>query len=151
MVTCRLLLVACLGLLAGSAAFANGWQTACDDGLCVFRHDVPAPGGRGTSALFEILIDAETVDTSVVLTTPLGVALEPGVRLIAGNREWRAPIKVCHGDGCRATMTLDEDDLGYLMAEPEAVIEYYVFGSDAAAALRLPLTGLVSAITSQSR
>lgn len=139
--------------MIGAAALANGpnWQTACDDGLCVFRHDVAAPEGEGTSALFEILVDAETATASIIITTPLGVALEPDIRILTGTREWRAPIKVCHGDGCRATIDLDDDDLAFLLQQRDATIRYHVFGAATDTALQLSLTGLVSAITSRSR
>lgn len=153
--TRNILFALALGLLplpfSTAPAQATTWSTACDDALCLFRHEVAAPGGQGTSALFEILVDAEAADASIVLTTPLGVALEPGIRLEVEGHAWSAPIKVCHADGCRATASLDEDGLALLLQQSRIIIHYHVFGAAEEVALELPTKGLIQAITSQGR
>lgn len=136
-------------VLAASPVAASTWQTACDDALCVFRHEVAAPGGAGTSALFEILVNADDAVATLVLTTPLGVALEPGVRLQVDGDTWTAPIKVCHADGCRATAAIDEAGFARLLQQNAIMIEYHVFGAAEPVGLELPIRGLVKAITSQ--
>ena len=145
----RTILAASIISLAPPAA-AN-WVSACDDTHCLFRHNVDAPGGEGISALFEILVDAEAAEADIVLTTPLGVALESGVRFEIEGQEWTAPIKVCHADGCRATYEVDADTFVQLLQQKTLTIHYHVFGAAEDVALELPITGLVKAITSQNR
>lgn len=149
MASAALVSIAMISIAMASTAKASTWQTACDDALCVFRQQVPAPGGQGTSALFEILVDANAAKATIVLTTPLGVALEPGVRLEADGQTWAAPIKVCHADGCRATASIDEDGFAHLLQQQAITIHYHAFGAPEEVALELPLRGLVKEITSQ--
>jgi len=113
----------------------------------VFRKTLQFVGAKSAFALFEILIDVTTGEASIVLTTPLGVALQPGVRISVEGREWYAPLKVCYADGCRATVEISNQDLALLLQKQSMDLRYIPFGGDAPISANLPLSGLVAAIS----
>ena len=123
------------------------WSAACEDGFCVFRRAIETQGNDTTSALFEVLVNTESGEASMILTLPLGVALEPGVRLIVEGREWVAPLKVCLPDGCRATVDINAADFGLLLQRPVLDIRYIAFGADTAISVKLPISKLVGAMS----
>jgi len=123
------------------------WTSACEDGYCVFRRALETPGQDSPAALFEVLVNTENGEASMVLTLPLGVALEPGVRLIVEGREWSAPLKVCLPDGCRATVDINASDFGLLLQRPVLDIRYIAFGADTATSVKLPINKLVAAMS----
>lgn len=144
-----LLSAALLGSALTASATTDDWSATCEDDLCLFRKTVSSPDGTGASALFEILIDTENGDASVVVTAPLGIAVEPGVRLITEGREWRANVRVCEAEGCRAIVKLNAEDLGIFLQRPDLEMQFYVFGNNDPTRLSLPVRGLVAAMTSQ--
>lgn len=125
----------------------GNWLSDCEENFCVFRKTLSFSGATSAFALFEILIDISTGEASMVLTAPLGVALQPGVRIIVDGHEWLAPLKVCYTDGCRATIEIDNDDLALLLQKPSMDIRYIPFGSDDPISAVLPLNGLIAAIS----
>jgi len=123
------------------------WSSDCEEEFCVFRKTLNFVGEDNAFALFEILINVSNGEASIVLTAPLGVALQPGVRIIVEGQEWFAPLKVCYSDGCRATVEISNDDLALLLQRQSMDIRYIPFGSEAPISAMLPLNGLVAAIS----
>ncbi len=127
----------------------SAWTSDCEAPYCVFQKTIEYVDGTAFAVL-EVLIDVDTGDASIVTTAPLGVALEPGVMLRADAQEWRAPLKVCHGDGCRATIDLSSEDFALLLQQPQLELRYIPFGSEQPLAAAIKLDNLVTAI-SQAR
>ena len=123
------------------------WASDCGDSFCVFRKPIAAPNSDGIFANIELLIDVADGTASVVITTPLGVALTPGVRVLVGETEWTAPLKVCQSDGCRASFTMNADDLAFLFQQSKMQLFYLPFGQTAPQSASFNLAGLVSAIS----
>lgn len=123
------------------------WVSDCEDDYCVFRKTLQFVGSDSAFALFEILIDVTNGEASIVLTAPLGVALQPGVRITVDEHEWLAPLKVCYQDGCRASVEMSNDDLALLLQKQSMNLRYIPFGADAPIEATLPLSGLVAAIS----
>jgi invasion protein IalB len=143
-----LLLSLCLSTPAQAQKVSPGdWVSDCEEDYCVFRKTLQFVGEDSAFALFEILIDVTDGEASLVLTAPLGVALQPGVRVSVEGREWFAPLKVCYQDGCRATVEMNNDDLALLLQKQSMDIRYVPFGGDSPVAAVLPLSGLVAAIS----
>ena len=142
-------LLSLAALCAVCSAHASQWVATCEETLCLFRQEISAPNADGTTALFEILIEAETAEASLVVTTPLGIATEPGVRLIVDGQEWQANVRVCQPDGCRATTQIDSDDLAVLLQRTSIEVRFFVFGSEHPISLELPIGGLVKAMAQQ--
>lgn len=134
-------------IIAGLPAPAQTgeWASDCADAFCVFQNSLDT--GQGVFAVVEILINVETGAASIVVTTPLGIALEPGVLITLEGHEWQAPLKVCEADGCRATVDLTADEFGLLLSRPGLELRYIVFGSERPDAATLELSGLVAAIS----
>ena len=125
----------------------GGWLSDCRENYCVFRKTLTFEQTENTFALLEILIDTDTGQASIVLTAPLGVALEPGIRMIVQGREWHAPLKVCYTDGCRASVEITSEDLALLLQKPQIDIRYIPFGREKPISAVLPLNGLLAAIS----
>ena len=125
----------------------KGWDSDCGEEFCVFRKPILKTNPDGIFANIELLIDVADGSASVVITTPLGVALTPGVRVLVGETEWTAPLKVCQSDGCRASFTLSADDMAFLFGQSQMQLFYLPFGEIAPHSASLNLAGLVSAIS----
>lgn len=123
------------------------WVSDCEEDFCVFRKTLQFVDTDSAFALIEILIDVTSGEASLVLTAPLGVALQPGVRITVDEREWFAPLKVCYQDGCRATVEMSNDDLALLLQKQSMDLRYIPFGGQSPLSATLPLSGLVAAIS----
>jgi len=148
----RLTLILLMSLFLWAPASAEevspgNWSSDCEEDYCVFRKTLTFSGQDNAFALFEILINVASGESSIVLTAPLGVALQPGVRIVVEGREWFAPLKVCYTDGCRATVEISNDDLALLLQRQTMDIRYIPFGRDNPISAILPLNGLVAAIS----
>lgn len=139
------------GLVRAEDIAPGGWQSDCDDQFCVFRKTLTLQTTKFTFALLEILIDVETGESTIVLTAPLGLALQPGIKLIVSEQEWIVPLKVCYADGCRGTVDISSEEFALLLQRPMIEIRYIPFGSEAPRSAELPLNGLISAISQASR
>lgn len=146
------LLTLVFALLAAAPAMTQetkrvGWESACESEYCAFRKTLAFVDTKDPFALVEILIDIESGESSFVITTPLGISLSPGVRLITEGRDWTVPFRVCYADGCRATLTINGEDLSYLLQNGALEIRYRPFGEKRPVAATLPLDGLVTTIS----
>ena len=129
---------------------ASPWVSDCEAPYCVFQKTVEVVDNGTVFAVVEILINVEEGSASVVTTAPLGVAIEPGILLLAAGQERRMTWKVCHPDGCRATVDLDSAAFAELLQEPAITIRYVAFGADAPVEASLRMDSLITAI-SQAR
>lgn len=147
----QLSLVIAALLLAGAASASDlksgPWTSACEEEYCVFQKALISTADDTAFAVLEVLINTETGDASIVMTVPLGVAVEPGVSLSASGSVWHAPVKVCHVDGCRATVDVDAAAFGLLLQQPQFDIRYIPFGDDQPRSATVKLEGLVTAIS----
>lgn len=125
----------------------GNWVSDCEEDFCVFRKTLTFVNSDSAFALFEILINTTSGNASLVLTAPLGVALQPGIQVIVEEQEWLAPLKVCYGDGCRATIEISNDDLALLLQKKTMEIRYIPFGKQNPLSAILPLNGLIAAIS----
>lgn len=142
--------MAVLALRAGAVAEQVSqarWASDCQTDYCVFRKPIDQADVEGTFALFEILIDTYSGEASLVLTVPLGIALQPGVQINVEDQKWQAPVKVCYGDGCRATVKISPDDLAFLLQKEALYLRYIPFGKENPVEATVSLSGLVAAIS----
>ena len=129
----------------------NNWESACESEFCAFRKTLAFVDTNDTFALVELLINVDSGESSFVVTTPLGINMTPGVRLITGGRDWTIPFRVCYQDGCRATLTIDGADLSKLLQNQTLEIRYLRFGEKRPVSATLPLDGLVTTISKGNR
>lgn len=151
----RLLLLIMIAIfpakLAADTPGPGGWESACKKAYCAFRKTLAFVDSNDPFALVELLIDVDSGESSFVITTPIGISLAPGVRLITGGQDWTVPFKVCYQDGCRATLTIDGADLSLLLQNETLEIRYMNFGEKRPISASLPLDGLVTAISRGNR
>lgn len=146
------LLAICLAMMTGAAAGANTlkagpWTSDCEQPFCVFQKTLQVVDTNAVFAVVEILINVEDGSASIVTTAPLGVAIEPGILLLAAGQERRMTWKVCHPDGCRATADLDSAAFAALLQQPTITIRYIPFGADAPVEAALRMDSLITAIS----
>ncbi len=148
----RIFLALSLALLSALPVTAQkvspgDWVSDCTEDYCVFRKTLSFPGADNAFAHFEILINVDDGSASLVLTAPLGIALQAGVRVDVEEQSWTAPLKVCYSDGCRATIEITNEDLALLLSKPAMDIRYIAFGQENPVLATLPLNGLIAAIS----
>jgi invasion protein IalB len=91
-------------------------------------------------------IDKAGSDLRLGAALPLGVAVEPGARLILGETTIDARYEVCFPDGCRAMATLPADQLGPLGEAASIELRFFAFGQEKPIAVEIPLDGLTEAV-----
>ena len=93
-----------------------------------------------------LLTDPGVAAPTLFLTVPLGVSVEPGVRVLIGGATWSVPIKVCFPDGCQAVLPLDDEQQKLLAGTPKAEARYFAQGTNEPLAIPISLDGLAAAI-----
>jgi invasion protein IalB len=142
-----------LGLLASAGtASAADWTTGCDAAAdhCTAQGLLLTPGGERTGTI-GLQVGRDGTGAVVFVTTPLGAALQPGVKLRAPGRDFDLAFDVCYPDGCRARLSLAPADLAALLGLDEADLLLFSFGSAEPAILVTPLGGLREALSGKVR
>lgn len=129
----------------GMEALVQPWSMACDeDQTCTAtRTAVNAETGNRVVTLAVSLTATEQV---VTVTTPLGVAVQPGIRVIAGEDVREIPVQVCYPTGCLAAWSSTVDEMRTLARLEAVEIRYFPFRGDAPLAIRMDIDGLDTAI-----
>lgn len=139
-----LLALPCLILLMHQPAQA--WTTECRENRCGISIAVKdEPSDRRLLSL-AVLVNKDGSDPAVVLTTPLGTALEPGARLLIGPQEMKLTFKACFPDGCQAYRELSEDEHSVLRSASTVDALFFAQGSDKPFSAKIELTGLDAAL-----
>lgn len=140
----RRTLAACVVvLIAPLAASAEGWIVNCDaaTSLCTTQAVLETETG-GLAATFGLQVGSDGAGPVVFVTTPLGVALDAGMRLKTAGLDLPLVFEVCFPDGCRAKALLDDAAFANLLAQTEAEIQIFAYGKDKPSALAFSLAGL---------
>lgn len=136
---------------AGAAEAPGAWTTDCDQRRCVVaRALVDETAGR-RFATFAVVTDPDGSSPALLISTPLGIAVDAGVRAVVGGQAWDAPVRVCFPDGCQAGRPLSADDLALLSGAGSADLRYFPFGSATPIAATVPLGGLAAALEALPR
>jgi len=151
---------AAIGLAAAMAAHAGGapaaeaqgaWTTDCDQRRCVVaRALIDETAGR-RFATFAVVTDPDGSGPALLISTPLGIAVDAGVRAVIGGQVWDAPVRVCFPDGCQAGRPLSADELALLSGAESADLRYFPFGSATPIGATVPLGGLAAALEALAR
>ena len=143
------LLAAALMLVSASPSSAQGgdpWTVNCEDDACTISLALIAPDSNRRAATFLAVISAEEGGSRLAAAMPLGLAIEPGIRMIAGETVIDVPFQVCFPDGCRAVRDADAAMFDALAREETLDIRYFPFGEERPVSLKMPLDGLAGAL-----
>ena len=125
---------------------AKAWTTECKDQRCGISINVNDEAKKQRLLTLAILVNKDGTDPSLFMTAPLGLALEPGARLVIGTREIALKFKVCYPDGCQAVASLTAADLADLRAAASVDTRFFVQGNEKPLSATIDFTGLGAAI-----
>jgi len=134
------------GLLMLMASSAQAWETQCNKERCGVSISVDDAEKKQHLLTLSILRDRSGANPGMVLTTPLGVGLEPGARILVSGQEIKLPFKVCYPNGCQAFATLTPESLSTLRLAQELEVQFFIQTMDKPTAAKIDLAGLAEAL-----
>ncbi len=135
-------------LSAGGASAQDAeWFPQCTSDRCVSQ--MVASEKDGTRAVASVTLTSLTSDKviGVAVTLPLGVALEPGAQIVAGEETLALRYKVCLPAGCTAFADLTDEMRVALESVPSLQVRFFGQSDAAARAVELPTAGLASVMS----
>lgn len=123
----------------------EAWSPSCEGNRCTVSRSAINTENHQRIATLIVVLDIEE-PTVIGAVLPLGVALEPGLRLLAGSEELEVPLQVCYPDGCRGFLPVDDVVLSRIAAEAEIDVRFFPYSDDRPASVTIPLDGLSNAI-----
>ncbi len=138
-------IAACIFLLPSisNAQDTPPWGITCIEGSCTMSRAVVDNDTNKRIATLFVVAQKGTDDLVVGGVVPLGVAIKPGVKVIAGANEEIGEITVCFPDGCRAVVTTPIS----LVDIDTIELQYFPLNTDRPVAIPVPLGGLPEALT----
>lgn len=123
------------------------WQMNCSETGCnIIRSMTENTTGR-LVATFLVIVENGKADTpGLGVALPLGLAIEPGVRIVSGEQTIDLPFQVCFPDGCRAIRAATADEITLLTNADEADIRFFPFGQNRPTSVKVPMAGLSDAL-----
>lgn len=134
-------IAASAAVVSGSPASDMGsgsWESGCSDDKCFASARFEDRAGGRLFATVSVVFPDGNSRAELRITTPLGVALEAGVRVVVGDTFWESPFKVCFPDGCLALTELDPDALETLADTESIDLRFFAFGDP------VPKSGILS-------
>ena len=138
--------MAALALLAPAGARAQEWTVACAEGVC--EATVTAVREDGGRVLVATFLRAEGGTPEMQVALPLGMAIEPGVRVVAdGETALTASFRVCTAEtGCRAAAAVTPEAAAAMAGAGELSVQAFPFGAEAPVSVPMPTGGLADAL-----
>jgi len=125
----------------------DDWQVRCEAGGCLVLKPVPLDGAGEQSRLmltFAVPRDGGRVRMAVI--TPLGTALEQGLRLQVGAQESRYQFATCLADGCVVVVELTADDIANMGVQPGITATFAAVNRAEPFAVAIPMADFEQAI-----
>ena len=124
------------------AAQETTWYPQCVTDRCVSQ--MAATEKDGGRAIASVTLTSLTSDKviGVAVTLPLGVALEAGAQIVAGEETLALPFKVCLPAGCTAFADLTDEMRSAFESASSLQVRFFGQSDMAANAVELPTAGL---------
>lgn len=135
------------GLVAAQNISAGEWNTDCNKDRCLVSRSLLVAGQERKFLTLILLLDKIGNENLMVFTTPLGIAVEPGVQSIVGEETWNSSVKVCFPDGCQAIHPMTDENIALLRSKESIDVRYFPYGSEKPLAGIVPLDGLDEALS----
>lgn len=130
-----------------ATAQAADWQMTCNDTSCNIQRSLTEESTGRLVATFIVIVEkGQTDKPGLGVAVPLGLAINPGVRIVAGDATIDLPFQVCFPDGCRAIRPASADEMALLADQDKADIRFFAFGQDRPISATLPMTGFSDAL-----
>lgn len=140
--------VVLLTIVCATSAVAQDWQPECKATSCTMSRELTdeASGNRIATVSFAVDTASPTVITSFAV--PLGVALEPGIKLKWQDKSTVVKFRTCYPDGCQAAAMLEHEQIEEMAEAKKISISFFPVNSDRPILAEVPLTGLDQAVDS---
>lgn len=123
----------------------DDWQLTCEPNGCLVIKPVPFDGeGRRVMLTFAVPVDGGIV--RMALLTPLGTALEPGLRLQIGAQEQTFRFSTCMTDGCAVVADLTADDIANMAVQPSMTATFNAVNRAEPYVVSIPMADFQEAI-----
>lgn len=123
----------------------DDWQLTCEPNGCLVLKPVPIDGqGRRVMLTFAVPTDGGVI--RMALLTPLGTALEPGLRVQIGTQEQSYRFSTCMTDGCAVVVELTDDDIANMAVQPSMLVEFNAVNRAEPYVVTVPMADLGEAI-----
>jgi invasion protein IalB len=136
--------LAFLGVFA--PAEASLWATDCKEQNCGVSITITETGSNKKMVVFTVMTQKQAASQSLLITTPLGVALDAGARVLFGTEELPLIFKVCLVDGCRAFADLNQAQLDAMTTAGMLEVRFFAQGQSAPFSIKFSSEGLSEAI-----
>jgi invasion protein IalB len=134
--------VATSAVLLASATPALSWTKDCKENRCALSITAVDKASQKPMLTFSVLANKDKSAPAVIAMLPLGVALQPGVKLVIGDQQISVAFKVCVPDGCQAYADLSVDDWAKVVAAKSLQVRFFPLSSDKPVSSTLDLSGL---------
>lgn len=130
-----------------AAAQDADWEVTCNDKSCTITRTLTEnTTGRRVATFMTVVEKGRTDAPGLGVAVPLGLAVEPGVRLVSGADIIELPFQVCFPDGCRAIRAATTEEISLLSSVDKADIRFFPFGQDHPTSVAVPMTGFGDAL-----
>jgi invasion protein IalB len=124
----------------------DDWQVRCENGGCLVLKPVPVDEqGRRLLLTFAVQPGRDAIRMAVI--TPLGTALEQGLRLQMGPQEATYQFSTCMNDGCVIVVEMTPDDVANLSVQPQMNATFFAMGRADPYSVDIPLADFDEAIS----
>ena len=129
----------------------GSWRAVCKTGRsCQTYVNLANPKTKRLALTASFHFVKGTPDLTGVVQLPLGVALNPGVRIYMGADESDAITltpEVCYPDGCRAVFSLSPERLATFLAAEDYEVRFFTYiDQDHLVSMKVPTDGLGDAL-----
>ena len=117
-------------------------MTTCDAGPCQAVISMIDEGDEGMRFSWTFIYDQKSGQLSSIITLPLGVAIQPGLKIALNSREsFSAPFQVCDKEGCRSVLIVDADLETAFEASESVAVQFVPYGSKSFVEIEVPMAG----------
>ncbi|WP_136441381.1 invasion associated locus B family protein [Pacificoceanicola onchidii] len=132
------------------APSTSDWALSCSDTACLVSRSVmdANSGQRIASVFFNYTHDKVQ---EIAIAVPLGVVIEPGLKLSLGDKDLDLKFEVCFPDGCRARRILRLLDEDRITGTETLDILAFPYGQGTPIKIAVPTDGLKTALEDARR
>lgn len=138
-------------LLSAPLAAAADWPIACEGTTCTASLGLKDDASGKMMATVLVARTKGEAEARIGAALPLGVALAPGARFVAGAETVDLTFDVCFPDGCRAMAGATPERIAALAAAGAFELRFFPYGRDRAVAVRVPADGLAETLDALRR
>ncbi len=123
----------------------DDWQVTCEADGCLVIKPVPFDA-QGRRVMLTLAVPRDGGAVRMAILTPLGTALEPGLRLQIGAEEQALRFTTCMADGCAVVVSLSDDDIAIMGVNPSILATFQAVNRAEPYVVTIPMADLEEAV-----